>query len=250
MAVRSLAGESPEYRKLRAELLEAEIALRDQIERVAALRRGLPADTVVADPLFEEIRDGVRAPVRLSELFEQGLEQSAKTGEPRPAQRADARLRLARGERSSGPDQTLVLMHFMFGKKQQKPCPMCTLWADGYDGIVPHLRQRVSFAVLVAGDPGAFAEYARSRGWRHLRIVGAAGSDLKQQLGFELADGAQWPGASVFRRRADGTLIHTYSVNADFAAGELRGMDLLSPFWNFLDLTPEGRGDFLPKRSY
>jgi predicted dithiol-disulfide oxidoreductase (DUF899 family) len=27
-------------------------------------------------------------------------------------------------------------------------------------------------------------------------------------------------------------------------------MDLLSPFWSFLDLTPEGRGDFLPKRSY
>jgi predicted dithiol-disulfide oxidoreductase (DUF899 family) len=27
-------------------------------------------------------------------------------------------------------------------------------------------------------------------------------------------------------------------------------MDLLSPFWSFLDLTPEGRGDFMPKRSY
>jgi predicted dithiol-disulfide oxidoreductase (DUF899 family) len=27
-------------------------------------------------------------------------------------------------------------------------------------------------------------------------------------------------------------------------------MDLLMPFWSFLDLTPEGRGDFMPKRSY
>ena len=219
MAVRSLANESPEYKKLRAELLEAELALRDQIERVAALRRSLPADTVVEDQRFEEIREGVRAPVRLSELFER-------------------------------PEQTLVLMHFMYGKKQEKPCPMCTLWADGYDGIVPHLRQRVSFAVLVAGDPGAFAEYGRSRGWRHLRIVGAAGSDLKQRLGFELADGAQWPGASVFQRRGDGALLHTYSVNADFGPGQLRGMDLLTPFWSFLDLTPEGRGEFMPKRSY
>jgi predicted dithiol-disulfide oxidoreductase (DUF899 family) len=219
MALRPLANESPEYRKLRAELLEAERALRDQIERVAALRRALPAGTVVEDAVFEEVREGVRVPVRLSELFER-------------------------------PDQTLVLMHFMYGKKQAKPCPMCTLWADGYDGIVPHLRQRVSFAVLVAGDPGAFAEYARSRAWRNLRIVGAAGSDLKQRLGFEQPDGAQWPGASVFRKHADGTLVHTYSVNADLAPGQLRGMDLLSPFWSFLDLTPEGRGDFMPKRSY
>jgi len=219
VSVRPLESESAEYRKLRAELLAAEIALKDQIERVAALRRALPADTVVADQRFEEIRDGVRAPVLLSELFER-------------------------------PDHTLVLMHFMYGKQQEKPCPMCTLWADGYDGIVPHLRQRVSFAVLVAGDAGAFAAYARSRGWRHLRVVGAAASDLKRQLGFEDASGAQWPGASVFRRNADGTLVHTYSVSADFAPGHYRGMDLLSPFWSFLDLTPEGRGDFMPRRSY
>ena len=32
------------------------------------------------------------------------------------------------------------------------------------------------------------------------------------------------------------------------APGHWRGMDLLSPVWNFLDLTPEGRGDWMPKR--
>ncbi len=218
MPARPLENESPECRKQRAELLEAEVALRDQLERVAALRRALPA-TPIEDQRFEEIRDGVRVPVRLSELFED-------------------------------PAHTLVLMHFMYGKQQEKPCPMCTLWADGYDGIVPHLRQRVSFAVLVAGDAGAFAEYARSRGWRHLRIVSAARSDLKRRLGFEDEAGAQLPGASVFRRDAGGGVLHTYSVSASPRPGEFRGMDLLSPFWSFLDLTPEGRGDFLPKRSY
>jgi predicted dithiol-disulfide oxidoreductase (DUF899 family) len=218
MPIRSLANEGPETSKLRAELIEAELALRDQIERVAALRRALPA-TPIEDPAFEEIREGVRTAVRLSELFER-------------------------------PDDTLVLMHFMFGKKQEKPCPMCTLWADGYDGIVPHLRQRLSFAVLVAGDAGAFADYARSRGWRQLRIVSAAGSDLKRRLGFEEADGAQQPGVSVFRRGADGGLLHTYSLSAMPRPGEFRGMDALSPFWSFLDLTPEGRGDFMPRRSY
>jgi predicted dithiol-disulfide oxidoreductase (DUF899 family) len=218
MPILPLANESAEARKARAELIEAELALRDQVERVAALRRALPA-TLIEDQTFEEIRDGVRVPVRLSELFE-------------------------------GPEETLILLHFMYGKKQEKPCPMCTLWADGYDGVVPHLRQRVSFAVLVAGDPGAFADYARSRGWRNLRIVSAAGSDLKRRLGLEGEDGSQLPGVSVFRRAPGGGLLHTYSASALIAAGQFRGMDLLSPFWNFLDLTPEGRGDFMPKRSY
>ena len=124
-------NESPEYAKLRAELLEAEIALRDQGERVAALRRTLPLDTVVADETLEEIVDGERVPVKLSELF-------------------------------SDPAKPLVLMHFMYGASMAHPCPMCTMWADGYDGVVPHLEQRMNFAVLVAGDVGDFAATATS----------------------------------------------------------------------------------------
>lgn len=218
MPIRPLEAETPDARRLRNELLGAEIALRDHVERVAALRRALPA-TPIEDQAFEEVRGGLRTPLRLSELFER-------------------------------TDHTLILMHFMYGKKQEQPCPMCTLWADGYDGIVPHLRQRVSFAVLVAGDAGVFGDYARSRGWRNLRIVSAAASDLKRRLGFEEDDGAQSPGVSVFRRGAEGALLHHYSACALMAPGQLRGMDLLSPFWSFLDLTPEGRGDFMPKRSY
>ena len=41
----TIKGESAEYRKLRNQLLEAEIALKDQTERVAALRRQLPTGT-------------------------------------------------------------------------------------------------------------------------------------------------------------------------------------------------------------
>jgi predicted dithiol-disulfide oxidoreductase (DUF899 family) len=219
MGIGRLSNESPEYSMRRDELLEAEIALRDQIERVAELRRRLPIDTAVADTTFEEIRDGVRVPVRLSELFED-------------------------------PGKTLVLVHFMFGGRQSTPCPMCTLWADGYDGIAPHLRQRVNFAVLVAGDVGVFGEYARQRGWRNLRLVSAADSDLKRSLGFEAEDGGQHPGVSVFRRLDDGRLVHFASVCAMLARGEFRGMDLLSPLWNFLDLTPEGRGDWMPRIGY
>jgi predicted dithiol-disulfide oxidoreductase (DUF899 family) len=127
---------------------------------------------------------------------------------------------------------------------------MCTLWADGYDGIIGHLDQRVRFAVVVAGDVAAFRDYARSRGWRNLRVLSSADSSLKRDFGFEDAEGAQHPGASVFRLGADGRPRHFYSVSAMLTPSQFRGMDQLSPLWNFLDLTPEGRGQFLPKRSY
>lgn len=31
---------------------------------------------------------------------------------------------------------------------------------------------------------------------------------------------------------------------------EGRGIDLLSPVWNYFDLTPDGRGDMLPSLEY
>ena len=226
MPVKPHPNESPAYQKQRAELLEAEIALKDQIERVAAQRRALPLDTVVEDYAFEEI------PVPLG------------AGDTAP------RRKLALSQLFERPDQTVVLLHFMFGKQQTQPCPMCTLWADGYDGIVPHLRQRVSFAVVVAGDVAAFREYAHSRGWRHLRVLSSGDSSLKRDFGFEDEAGAQQPGASIFRLGADGRPRHFYSVSAMITPAQFRGMDALSPFWSFLDLTPEGRGDFLPRRSY
>jgi len=38
-------------------------------------------------------------------------------------------------------------------------------------------------------------------------------------------------------------------VSALIGPGAFRGMDLLLPVWNFLELTPAGRDEFLPKRS-
>ena len=57
------------------------------------------------------------------------------------------------------------------------------------------------------------------------------------------------PGVSVFERGADGQLTHFYSVCAVGPDGG-RMMDLVSPIWNFFDLTPQGRGDFFPSLPY
>src|SRR5256885_683609 len=102
----NLPNESEEYLTKRDELRLAEIELMRQRERVAALRRRLPPGAIVEDYAFEEgpanLNDGdmPTRTVRLSELF-------------------------------TGPDRSLVVYHFMYGEKQIKPCPMCTLFIDG-----------------------------------------------------------------------------------------------------------------------
>ena len=49
MNIGRMNGESEAYRQARDALLEAEIALRDQREAVAAQRRKLPRDTAIDD---------------------------------------------------------------------------------------------------------------------------------------------------------------------------------------------------------
>ena len=217
-----LRTESPGYRKLRAELLEAEIALKEQRERVAELRRQLPTDTPVDDYAFQRIdlrAGGGVSPVSLSGLIGDG-------------------------------QRPLVLMHFMYGGAQTSFCPMCTMWADGYDGAVPHMEQRVAFGVVVAGDVEAFAAHGRERGWRNLRLLSSEGTSFKTDFGMENGEGGQMPGASVFVRGADGAPRHFYTGGAFMDGGHFRGMDLLSPVWHFLDLTRQGRSDWMPALSY
>jgi predicted dithiol-disulfide oxidoreductase (DUF899 family) len=222
MTARHLPAETAEYRRLRDEILAAEIALKDQCERVAALRRALPRDTAIEDYVLHDGpadfgQDGPLREVRLSDLFERR-------------------------------DRPLVLVHFMYGGRQTRPCPMCTMWADGYDGVVPYLRQRMNFGVVVAGDLAGIRGWARERGWRHLRLLSSAPSRMKRDLGMESDDGAQQPGVSVFTLGDDGRPRHFYTGGASLAEGHWRGMDLLTPVWNFLDLTPDGRGDWMPGR--
>jgi predicted dithiol-disulfide oxidoreductase (DUF899 family) len=176
--------ESDQYRRQREELRVAELDLIDHVERVAALRRKLPTDTVVDDYELVEVASGDR--VRLSELF-------------------------------SAPDRALVLYHFMYGKAQTKPCPMCTMWIDGYNAAAPHLTQNVDFAVVAAAEPPVLGAHAASRGWSNLRLLSAGDTTFKYDLGSEEADGTQTEWISVFTRAGDGTVRHVYSKGAQMA---------------------------------
>jgi len=212
-------SESDEYRRQREELRVAELDLIDHAERVAALRRSLPADTTVDQYPFVDVASGDR--VQLSELF-------------------------------SAPARPLIVYHFMYGKAQTEPCPLCTMWIDGYNAAAPHLTQNADFVVVAAADPAAIASHAAARGWSNLRLLSAGDSTFKYDLGSEEADGTQVESVSVFTLGDDGTVRHVYSKGAQMADDRReRGIDLLTPVWHLLDLTPNGRPhDWYPALHY
>ena len=222
----NLSNESPEYLAKREELRRAEIELMRQRERVAALRRELPEGAEVEDYSFEEgpasLDDGdtpVRT-VRLSGLF-------------------------------TAPDRALVIYHFMYGKKQTKPCPMCTAWIDGMNGVAHHLAQNVDLAIVAAADPPTLRAHARSRGWHNLRLLSCGASTFKYALGSEDREGRQDSTVSVFTRDSRGVLRHFYSAHPKMAPDiNERGIDLMSPIWHVLDLTPRGRGSWYAGLDY
>src|SRR5437867_12973567 len=222
----NLPNESPEYLSKREEVRLAEIELRKQREKVAELRRGLPKGASIQDYEFLEgptSLDDADAPtkrVRLSELF-------------------------------TAPDRSLVIYHFMYGKKQTNACPMCTAWIDGFNGIAHHLAQNVDLAIVAAADPSTLRAHARKRGWAKLRLLSAGNSTFKYDLGGEDRSGNQDSTISVFTRDSDGTLRHFYSAHPQMAPDiKERGLDLLTPVYNLLDLTPQGRGDWYASLDY
>jgi predicted dithiol-disulfide oxidoreductase (DUF899 family) len=222
----NLPNESDNYLSKREELRLAEIELMRQRERVAELRRSLPEGAIVQDYVFEEgpvdldAGDSPTRTVRLSELF-------------------------------TGSDRSLVIYHFMYGKKQTRPCPMCTLFIDGLNGVAHHLAQNVDVAIVAAADPPALRKHGRTRGWDKLRLLSNGASTFKYDLGSEDREGNQDSTISVFSRDSDGTLRHFYSAHPSMADDiKERGLDLLTPVYNILDLTPQGRGDWYAELGY
>jgi len=221
-----LTNESAEYRARREELRLAEIDLMQRRERVAELRRSLPLGATVQDYAFEEgpvdlnAGDSPTRSVRLSELF-------------------------------TGRDRALVVYHLMYGKKQTNPCPMCTMWIDGYNGVAPHLAQNIDLVIAAAADPPALRQHARNRGWHNLRLLSCGNSTFKYDLLSEDAEGNQDSTLSVFSQGDDGTLRHVYTAHPWMAEDiKQRGIDLLTPVYNMMDLTPQGRDDWYAKLTY
>jgi predicted dithiol-disulfide oxidoreductase (DUF899 family) len=227
-------NESSEYRAARNALLEREVALRRQMEAVAAELRALPAGgEVPEDYVFERMgEDGVPAQVRMSELFRGGdtlmiyhymFPRHAEDPRPGPTEGAMATLPLHEG-----------------------PCPSCTALIDMWEGTMPHFEGLGGNLVILARAPiEQVAAFARDKGWKHARLLSAARNSFRRDYGGDGLDGQPVPVMTVFKRWPDGAIrLHWASelVHAPTDPGQdMRHMGTVEPLWTLFDLAPNGR---------
>jgi predicted dithiol-disulfide oxidoreductase (DUF899 family) len=117
---------------------------------------------------------------------------------------------------------------------------------DSLDGAAPHLSRSLSLAVVAKSDPARIRNFARERGWRHLRLLSSRGNKYNRDYHAETAEGEQMPLLNVFVRDGD-HFRHTWASELIYAPRDEgmdpRHVDSIWPIWNVLDLTPEGRAN-------
>ncbi len=138
-----------------------------------------------------------------------------------------------------GRDELLVVHNMGSG------CAYCTLWADGLNGILPHLQDRAAFLVVSPDSPQAQRAFAESRGW-NFRMLSDPRGAFTRAMGFLRNEGAEenpWPGVSGFWRTAGGDVVRTGS--SPFGPG-----DLFCPAWHLFGLLKNGSEQWQPKTRY
>lgn len=133
-----------------------------------------------------------------------------------------------------GEHEDLILIHNMGAS-----CPYCTLWADGFNGVLPHLEDRAAFVVVSPDEPAAQKKFARSRGWE-FRMVSDQG-DFTAEMGYRHGDDVM-PGFSSFRR--DGEKVYRVG-HSPFGPG-----DVYCGVWHLFDMLDEGADGWQPKFRY
>jgi len=222
-------GTPEEHLKARLELLAAEKELTRRGDELARRRRALPWVPVEKAYVFDT-EDGEKT---LPELF-------------------------------AGRAQLLVY-HFMFGPEWTEGCPVCSYWADNFDGTTVHLAHRDVTMMAASRAPLArLSAYRRRMGWSFpwvstgrsdfnydyavsLRDIPAGASQREMPRGVaQQAPDARYnfdkdpfapemPGLSAFALE-DGRVYHTYSCYA-------RGLDAFNGANQLLDRTPKGRDE-------
>ncbi len=129
---------------------------------------------------------------------------------------------------------------------------MCTAWLDGADGNIAHHLAQISTSRWP--PPPICRRCARSLAGEvgtDLRLLSSGTNTFKYDLGSENREGAQDSTVSVFTRDGNGAVRHFYTAHPRIGPDILeRGIDLLAPWWHFMDLTPQGRGNWYTSLSY
>jgi predicted dithiol-disulfide oxidoreductase (DUF899 family) len=120
-----------------------------------------------------------------------------------------------------------------------RDCSYCTLWADGFNGVVPELEDRAGFALVSADPIDVLAPFAQERNWRFRHVSDREGS-FRRAVGSVDRYGGAYPGAIGLRREPDGRI--TMVAKAELGEG-----DDFCATWHLFDLLAEGWNGWEPK---
>jgi predicted dithiol-disulfide oxidoreductase (DUF899 family) len=134
-----------------------------------------------------------------------------------------------------GDRDTLMLIHNM-----GQGCRWCTVWADGFNGFLPHLESALSVVLVSKDTPEAQRRFANARGWRFRLASHGGGAYIEEQ---SVQDGVNnMPGVVVYERQGE---TITRKNSAVFGPG-----DLYCSMWHLLALAGLGESEFTPQFSY
>lgn len=134
-----------------------------------------------------------------------------------------------------GSNNKLLVIHNM-----GQGCRYCTLWADGFNGFLPHLESAMSVVLVSKDNPETQRTFANSRGWR-FRLASHGGEGyIKEQT--VMAGSDNMPGAVVYELK-DGEILRLNS--GIFGPG-----DLFCSAWNLLALGGIGEENWTPQYRY
>lgn len=153
-----------------------------------------------------------------------------------------------------GSKSQLIVHHFMFREDWQAGCKSCSLLADSYALILPHIKQRdTAFVTVSRAHPKKLSGFKKRMGWT-FDWLSSLESDFNfdfhvsfteeefqnHTLTYNYQENTHFPekeapGLSVFVKEGD-EIFHTYSAYA-------RGLEDFLTTYNFLDITPKGRDE-------
>ena len=134
-----------------------------------------------------------------------------------------------------GDSERLLAIHNM-----GQGCRYCTLWADGFNGLLPHLENALAVVLLSKDPPETQRRFANARGWRFQLASHGGGEYIREQSVMDGDD--NYPGAVVYQRDGDTILRKNACV---FGPG-----DIYCSMWTLLGLAGLDEENWTPQFSY
>lgn len=141
-----------------------------------------------------------------------------------------------------------VTLHDLFGFHDRlllihnmgQGCRYCTLWADGFNGFVPHLESVMSLALVSKDAPETQRRFASSRGWRFNLASHGGGDYIREQSVLQGQD--NMPGAVLYERRGKRIMRKNSCI---FGPG-----DIYCSMWSLLGLAGFSDEEWTPQFQY